>query len=306
MRVLVLFCGFCTFVAANANSAEEGQEFEGDILLTAGQRRLIQQGQDPGLDESTQRGASKKRRWPGGIVPYTIDESLAKHEKAVTAIASAIEEWSKKTCIKFRRRTDEQGYVYFTLGRGCSSFVGAGGYEQPIYLGPNCWNLGNIAHEIGHALGFWHEQSRADRDDYVTIVYENIRYGTRSNFKKYGSSKVDSLNEPYDYGSIMHYSRKAFSKNGKETIVPRKEGVTIGQRTGLSPLDARQMNLMYNCGTDGTNPTGQPTGGPPPTQAPPPPKPGCRDMWGSKCSLWKDSVCQTGMKKFCLRTCRLC
>jgi len=302
--VLSILCAFCILVTVNANSAEEGYEFEGDILLTEEQRKRVDEGKDPEMADSMERGASKKRRWPGGIMPYTIDESLAKHDEAKKAIASAIEEWSKKTCIKFRPRTTEQGYVYFTLGSGCSSFVGAGGYEQPIYLGRQCWNLGNIAHEIGHALGFWHEQSRSDRDDYVTIVYGNIRYGTRNNFKKHGSSKVDSLGEPYDYGSIMHYSRKAFSKNGRETIVPKQEGVTIGQRNGLSPLDARQMNLMYNC--DGTRPTGGPTGGPAPTQPPPPPKPGCKDMWGAQCSLWGDSVCTSGMKKFCMRTCRLC
>ena len=52
-----------------------------------------------------------------------------------------------------------------------------------------------------------------------------IFLGFASNFKKYPKSDIDSLNMSYDYGSIMHYGRRAFSKNGKDTIVPKKKGV---------------------------------------------------------------------------------
>ncbi|GAB0093343.1 hypothetical protein DMENIID0001_084320 [Sergentomyia squamirostris] len=55
---------------------------------------------------------------------------------------------------------------------------------------------------------------------------------------------------PYDYGSILHYSDKAFSMNGRRTIVPKKAGVVIGQRKGLSNLDFRRLNRMYNCTTE--------------------------------------------------------
>lgn len=45
------------------------------------------------------------------------------------------------------------------------------------------------------------------------------------NFNKYDRSKIDSLGTPYDYGSVMHYDSKAFSRNGRPTIVARKPGV---------------------------------------------------------------------------------
>ena len=66
--------------------------------------------------------------------------------------------------------------------------------------------LGTIAHEIAHAIGFHHEQSRSDRDDYVTIVYGNIRAGLEGNFVKY-QAETESLTYgvPYDTSSIMHY-----------------------------------------------------------------------------------------------------
>ena len=51
--------------------------------------------------------------------------------------------------------------------------------------------------------------------------------GSRHNFKKYGKTQIDSLNVPYDYGSIMHYGRRSFSNNGRDTIVPKKSGVRL-------------------------------------------------------------------------------
>ena len=53
--------------------------------------------------------------------------------------------------------------------------------------------------------GFWHEQSRADRDDYVTINWDNIPKDKHHNFLKYNYKETDDLNRPYDYGSVMHY-----------------------------------------------------------------------------------------------------
>lgn len=89
---------------------------------------------------------------------------------------------------------------------------------------------GVAAHELMHALGFVHEQSRSDRDNYVTIVWKNIMAGRDEwpherwcdgfkndvaafsvfltdqlhNFRK---QVTNNLNSPYDYGSLMHYGR---------------------------------------------------------------------------------------------------
>ena len=52
-----------------------------------------------------------------------------------------------------------------------------------ISLGRGCVFVGVVVHELLHALGFWHEQSRADRDAHVDIVYENILPGFQFNFE---------------------------------------------------------------------------------------------------------------------------
>ncbi len=69
-----------------------------------------------------------------------------------------------------------------------------------------------------HALGFHHEQSRTDRNDYVKINWENIEEDHAHNFLRYPASVIDPFGEDYDYGSVMHYSSMGFSKNGEETI----------------------------------------------------------------------------------------
>lgn len=61
----------------------------------------------------------------------------------------------------------------------CYSYVGKTVKNgQVISIGAECGYLGTVEHEFLHALGLYHEQARYDRDDYVTIIWKNIRDGT--------------------------------------------------------------------------------------------------------------------------------
>ncbi len=215
--------------------------FEGDIILgtaeeverTSEQLRAAVAG---ALPESVVISGAQFR-WPNCTVPFTIDAGLPNQARVTDAIAH----WQANTGFRFVARTTEADFVTFRASTGCSSSVGRRGNQQFVNLEAGC-TTGNAIHEIGHTIGFWHEQSREDRDAFVTIHWDKIQPGFEHNFNQHITDGDDV--GPYDYGSIMHYPRDAFSIDGSDTITPVDPAATIGQRTALSPGDIASANLM--------------------------------------------------------------
>ncbi|CAJ0944944.1 unnamed protein product, partial [Mesorhabditis belari] len=166
--------------------------------------------------------------------------------------------WENHTCLTFIPRTRaHKNYIVFTVDKcGCCSYVGRrGDGPQSISIGKNCDKFGIVVHELGHVIGFWHEHTRPDRDLYVDIFYKSIQTGQDYNFEKSKVGEVDSLGEPYDFASIMHYARDTFSRGlFHDTILPKPSSgfrQEIGQRVELSEGDIRQANQLYGCSTCG-------------------------------------------------------
>ncbi|XP_067673194.1 MAM and LDL-receptor class A domain-containing protein 1-like isoform X1 [Haliotis asinina] len=187
--------------------------------------------------------------WLNRTVPYEIQSSY--DDKQRREMRMAMEEFEQKTCVRFRPRTIEPDYIRILPDGGCSSSVGRKGGKQKVSIDSNCDNKGTIMHELMHALGFWHEHSRPDRDHYITIMWDNIAKEHEDNFKSYSSDDIDTLGAPYDYGSIMHYRNNTFALDrSKPTILskfPLPRGVVMGQREHLSDIDIVKINRLYRC-----------------------------------------------------------
>ena len=106
---------------------------------------------------------------------------------------------------------------------------------------------GNIMHELGHVLGFYHEHNRIDRDKYITILWENIIPGLYHLFQEI-NTETSYKDMPYDYGSIMHYTLDAYSFKGKNTLeLLLPYNGTVGQRVKPSRQDIEMANILYDC-----------------------------------------------------------
>ena len=155
------------------------------------------------------------RTWPGGVLYYQFEAGINTTRRQQWRDAAAV--WSQVAPVTFVESTGNGNYVRVMASTGNSSYVGmlaSGAQAMEIAS----WNSKFIiAHEIGHALGLIHEQSRRDRDSYVRILLNNVVSGERHNFD------IENTSVPYgayDFDSVMHYGRNDFSSNGGNTIEP--------------------------------------------------------------------------------------
>ncbi|KAJ8271525.1 hypothetical protein COCON_G00103840 [Conger conger] len=196
-------------------------------------------------DPCTSRGC-KWRKSKNGVVyvPYRISNQFSSRERSV--IVRGLNSFKASTCVQFIRRRRQRDYVYIQSRNGCYSFVGRRGGGQVVSLSRRgCVYHQIVQHELLHALGFNHEQTRSDRDQHVRILLQNVIRGMEHNFNKINTN---NLGTPYDYGSVMHYGRYAFSRNRQPTIVPiPNSNVQIGRATQMSSNDILRINRLYGC-----------------------------------------------------------
>lgn len=235
---------------------------EGDLLLDKKDKELLNENMNA---EKTNENLSSKRSmipyarklWISRTVPYIINHPGTIRHSATGVrqeIVKALNTLSSKSCIKFReRRSGDQNWLEFMRGSGCYSGIGRKYWDvkaTEISLGDYCVHKSIIIHEVLHALGFFHEQSRPDRDSFVNIYWSNMLSNMASNFKRHVSYDATIQDTPYDYKSLMHYGKTSFTMNGKVTIEAKFDKNQPLGGTVMTYWDEAELNKMYQCKKD--------------------------------------------------------
>ncbi|XP_057297045.1 zinc metalloproteinase nas-6-like [Hydractinia symbiolongicarpus] len=264
---------------------------EGDIVLD---KKLEVIRSHHGATGRTKRSLLKTKpvhehKWKHGFVPYVISVDLGM--QARKAIEKAIQQIERYTCIQFSPWNKEHDFVEFIKDEGCFSSIGRQGGRQKISIGAGCEFTTTVVHELLHALGMFHEQTRLDRNLYVKVLWWNVEEVAKKNFDTYDHGIIDALNYHYDYKSAMHYSNKDFSKNGLDTLQSlEKPFQRLGSDRGMSKLDIKKIYKYYKCYRKKKRPQKEP----------------CKDVM-SWCSHYTQH-CSTRWfaEEYCQKSCKTC
>lgn len=198
-------------------------------------------------------------------VRYTFEPEAGFTDSEKTKVTNSLSILSADLCVDFihvETPSEEDfqfGVVKFIDSTGCWSNIGRSwsahqtGQSISLKRSVGCVDQGVIIHEMIHALGFHHEQTRPDRDPYVIIHEENvIREPTDylHNFQKISESQHNQMTEsPFDFWSIMQYNSYSFTSNGEPTITDVDGNVMATQQYRPSSMDIYQLCKMYTCTT---------------------------------------------------------
>ncbi|XP_037571826.1 astacin-like metalloprotease toxin 5 [Dermacentor silvarum] len=219
---------------SGAWNKEQGGLFEGDIMLPE--------------DFADDRAAVTRdaKLWPKGIIPYVFEPRPNRQKRL---IREAMEQIEAVSCIRFVNRTTERDYVFIDRNDTCGSYVGRKGGRQHLALGLGCMQIGSVMHELLHVVGFHHEHSRSDRDDYIDVFLDNVQPGRQHNFRKMQPFE-NRLLSPFDLDSIMLYGSEFFARAPGLFTLLAKDGSrleAVFNKRRISDSDTRRIRMLYRC-----------------------------------------------------------
>ncbi|HEX2837104.1 MAG TPA: M12 family metallopeptidase [Phycisphaerales bacterium] len=193
---------FACLVLAGINSSVLAQtQIESDLEWRSRPPRECAITEPPFADRSLWNANT----WPGGIVPYSFAANATRDYRI--EMRRAMDEIEYVCNVTFLPRSTETNYIVIQDSTANNSQVGMVGGAQTINIFN--WNSRYImVHELMHALGVWHEQSRADRGAYVQINAQNIQPGAANNFDVVPTAAPEG---PFDFESVMLYEGCSFS-----------------------------------------------------------------------------------------------
>nr|XP_039261520.1 zinc metalloproteinase nas-36-like [Styela clava] len=189
-------------------------------------------------------------------IPYILDEVIT--EDFYKEFDMSMRNLSQRTCLDFIPRTEnEPDYLkIMSRGQGCSAHIGRAGGRQLVNLPEGCFFEATIQHELMHTLGFYHEQSRKDRDAYVDIHWDNLDKYTSHNFDKEESEQLIDLGSEYEITSGMHYMSFCWAVDKSKPTITGKGNVIIKKKheeNFLTAEDLHEIRLLYKCKDSGPN-----------------------------------------------------
>lgn len=225
----------------------------GDEFLDKEQVAIIDGKNNP----SGKRNAITRayRMWPksnGRVrIPYTISFSWDPFGMTKRKIKDAARLISRRTCIDWvpKSSRDKNWVAISNREKGCYSYVGRSPRKdgsQPLNLGTGCGGRRQVQHEMGHAMGYFHEQNRPDRDNYIRILWNNIQKKYKDQFNKRATAQL--FGQPFDWRSVMLYSSKAFNKHfWQSTMEKKSNGRGFKGYTQYSDMDFEGLKKLYKC-----------------------------------------------------------
>jgi hypothetical protein len=212
---------------------------------------------DPALNKFRAALKSSSAKWPNGVVDYYIQDPRRYSSKEISYIREHLDKLSQATnrCVKFNYHTSKprsSQFIGIVRGSGCSSAIGSRRGGQTLSLGSGCINARTVPHEFTHALGFYHEQSRSDRDRYLIIYKQNLNQMGCSNYAKCGFQCTDQHSR-FDYDSMMMYADGFFNcKSGLKTLYNKQTNKPIPYNNKPSKTDIEKIMSLYGCNTRGS------------------------------------------------------
>uniref|UniRef100_H2ZMX9 Metalloendopeptidase n=1 Tax=Ciona savignyi TaxID=51511 RepID=H2ZMX9_CIOSA len=187
------------------------------------------------------------------VIGYTMTDDLKSSAKTRKAFQDAFKSYKEDSCIDFEpydKNKHIPNKIAFKKGKGCWSYVGMKDPKRgnPVSIGKGCDHPQTVMHELLHALGFLHEQSRPDRDNFVTVNLQNVFKNFEGNFVKAKAEHMIDLKSPYDFKSIMHYNGFSFSKNRQPTLTKKDTGAAVTNPKPVNKLggeDLKELNTLF-------------------------------------------------------------
>lgn len=250
-----------TYVVKNGKAI-----FQGDIILEKVDP-IKSQTLPPSADIDSFSIDYAQYLWPKVGDQYQIPYVIASGSGNLTNLNNAITQFNSTFLnIKLVARTTQADYVNFYFDPNdnsaqCDATVGRAGGEQQVGGSGGSFNpctVGTLLHEFGHVVGLWHEQSRPDRDTYVSVNYGNLIKGSISNFDQiHDNAQQTTL---FDYASIMHYPPFSFSRNGGPAIESIPSGIPLSNFTGYTAADIDGIERLYGDAPTAVTVTSNPPG----------------------------------------------